>query len=300
MMPNVVVDPVSTGRDRLVGLAYRLTGSRHDAEEVVHDAWLRWSATDAALIERPDAWATTVVTRLALDRLRAQKVRRDRHVGPWLPEFEPHELIDWNRLRTAPTSHADERLLRLDSVRVEVLVLLDQLSPIERAVVVLADALELTFGEIAEIVDRSPASCRQLASRARKRMRAEHAPVALEPPDAEHWRIAGELLTALAAGDVTAVLGALAPDVQVTSDGGATVRAARRVIVTPHRVSRFLMTLSRRVDAVTFETCSWNGSPGLNVLQRSGVRVLMCFECHEGLIRRIWIQMDPAKTANTS
>jgi RNA polymerase sigma-70 factor, ECF subfamily len=293
-------DPIGLQRKRLVALAYRMTGSQAEAQDIVQDAWLRWATADHASIRSPDAWATTVVTRLSLDRLRAQAVRRNRHIGPWLPEFERTPITELPDPSTPPDSAPLQHALRLDSVRVEVLVILDRLSPVERAVIVLADAIELPFSEIATIVERSEAACRQLASRARKRLREQGIPEAYAPPNAQHWQKAGELLGALANGDLVQVMQLLSSDVVLVADAGGKVRAATREVISPWRVGRWLTNITKRLDFVYAVPTTWNGSPGLDITTRDNIRTLMCFEFDlTSQIRRVWIQRDPDKLTAT-
>jgi RNA polymerase sigma-70 factor, ECF subfamily len=295
------MDPISPQRQRLVALAYRMTGSQAEAEDIVQDAWLRWAGANHAEIRNPGAWATTVVTRLSLDRLRAQTVRRNRHIGPWLPEFERTPITELPDPSSPPDGAPLQQALRLDSVRVEVLVVLDRLSPVERAVIVLADAMELPFSEIATIVERSETACRQLVSRARKRLREQGIPEAYAPPNAMHWQKAGELLGALANGDLVQVMQLLSNDVVLVSDAGGKVRAATREVFSPWRVGRWLTNITKRLDIVSAVPTTWNGSPGLDIKTSDNIRTLMCFEFEDvtSQIRRVWIQRDPDKLTAT-
>ncbi|HET6875489.1 MAG TPA: sigma-70 family RNA polymerase sigma factor, partial [Acidimicrobiales bacterium] len=174
-------EPFEAARPRLLGLAYRMLGSRADAEDVVQEAWLRWHSSDQTGIARPEAWLTTTTTRLALDRLRTVRRRREEHLGPWLPE----------PILTVP---GPEDVVELaETLTLGFLTLLDRLDPLERAVVLLADVFDVDFADIAESVGRTPAACRQIASRARRRLRG-----AGRERVADHERrIVGELLAAL-------------------------------------------------------------------------------------------------------
>src|SRR5262249_46435662 len=184
-------------RPRLLGLAYRLLGGRSDAEDVVQEAWLRWSSADQAQIANPAGWLTTVVTRLAIDRVRQVERRREAHVGPWLPEPISTE-------RT-PEEHTE----LAESLTLGFLVVLDSLAPVERAVLLLADVFGEPFQVISAAVGKSEAACRQIASRARRKVRARPAPA----PGSEAAGLVGELLAALAAGDEARVVRLLDPDV---------------------------------------------------------------------------------------
>jgi RNA polymerase sigma-70 factor, ECF subfamily len=294
-----VADPIADDRKRLEALAYRLTGSLADAQDVVQDAWLRWAGTDKAPIHNPAAWATTVVTRLSLDRLRAQDVRRRRHVGPWLPEFERTPILEIPEPNTSNDAIPLAQALRLERIRIEVLALLDRLSPIERCVVVLADAFDIPFPEVAKIVERSEASCRQLASRARRRLRDEGLPETFAPPSAQHWARAGELLGLLAGGDIAGVMKLLSTDILLVTDAGPNVRAARKVVFTQWRVARLLVSITKRLEIDLAAPATWNGSPGLEIVDVHGIRTLLCFEFNETEVRRIYVQRDPEKMRHT-
>ena len=239
-------------RPRLVGLAYRITGSRIDAEDLVQEAWLRAQRTEWTDIDNPAAWLTTVVSRLALDELKSARRRRETYVGPWLPE----------PVRTAAPAATEEAVELAESLTLGFLRMLETLDPVERVVFLLADVFQTPFGEIAKVVDRSPSACRQVASRARRRVREgrhRHDP----PEEAE--RVAGELIVAVAAGDVAQVVSLLADDVELLSDGGAAVRAARRPVVGPEKVARFLVNIAQRYRGSVVEVASINDEPGIVV-----------------------------------
>lgn len=251
-------------RPRLTGLAYRLLGSLSDAEDVVQEAWFRWARADRDEIDNPAAWLTTVVGRLGLDRLRSRQRDRAEYVGPWLPE----PLVESVAARAAdpagdPQAHAETA----DSLTTAFLVLLEQLTPTERLVVLLADVFDEPFSSIAPIVGKSEAATRQLAVRARRKVRRpEGGSTPTRPPLAEQLRAAESFVVAVAMGDRDAVLGLVAPDVVLVSDGGAARHAARRPVVGPDRVARFMINIAKRLVAgATFELCVVNGSPGLLV-----------------------------------
>lgn len=239
-------------RPRLVGLAYRMLGTRADAEDVVQDAWLRWQGVDQPSLERPAAWLTTVTTRLALDRLRASRRRRDRerYVGPWLPE----PIVGY----PSPESTAE----MADSLTLGFLTMLDRLSPLERAVFLLADVFVVPFKDIAPAVNRTEPACRQIASRARRRLRSQPLQSARHL-DREQRQVVDSLIAALGAGDVEGAIAMVAPDVVLVSDGGATKRAARHPVVGADRVVRLLTNLIRRLGPrVTLHQATVNGDPG--------------------------------------
>jgi RNA polymerase sigma-70 factor, ECF subfamily len=281
-------------RPRLLGLAYRITGSRVDAEDVVQEAWLRWNDNNLT-VDRPQAWLTTVTARLALDRCRKIERQRLSYVGPWLPE----------PVRTAlPVSaHSDlndpaERVETLDTLRIGLLVLLDELNAIDRVIIVLVDVLALSFAEVAEVVDRSSDACRQIAVRARRRLHermAEHHEIRRHANSAEAWRLAGDLLAAIGTGDPAAVVPLLTSGVCLTSDGGPHHRAARRPVVGPERVARFMVNVGGRMSSsASLEPCSINGSPGIIVSRGATPSFALVVEASNG-IDRIWIVVNPDK-----
>lgn len=227
-------------RPYLRSIAYRMLGSIADAEDVVQDAWLRWHGTDRNAVVNPAAWLTTTATRLALDRIRTLSRRREEYVGPWLPE------------PVAVTADPEAAMELAESMTLGFLVVLDSLSATERAVFLLADVFGEPFAAIAAAVGKSEDNCRQIATRARRKVRAARPPE-VQSADAN---VLAQLLVATATGDVDGVLGLLDTDVVLLSDGGATRRAARRPVVGPGRVARFLINLGHRVetDAVEFRT----------------------------------------------
>lgn len=284
-------DVFATERPRLVGLAYRMLGSVADAEDVVQDVWLRWDSTDRPAIERPAAWLTTVTTRRAIDRLRQQRRRREDYVGPWLPEPLPTAT---GVTDPAPLRSDDPQAVldAADSLGVGLLVVLDTLGEVERAVFVLADVFGVPFDEIAEAVDRSTVACRQIASRARRKVRTAR----VDRAAADEGLLA-ELVGAVTVGDVDAVLSLLAPDVVLVSDGGASRRAARRPVVGADRVARFLVNLAARAPedaSVGFEEL--NGAPALVVRAPSLDLVLTAErEVRTGRVGAVRLVMNPDK-----
>ncbi len=283
---GAVVDALAAERPRLVGLAYRITGSRVDAEDVVQDAWERARRVDPGTIERPAAWLTTVVSRLALDHLRSAQRRRETYVGPWLPE----------PVVTDAAEDPAEMTELAESLTFGFLRVLEALTPVERAVFVLAEVFAVPFPEIAGIVDKTPDVCRQIATRARRRVRAG-ATRHRSPPDAD--RVAEELVVALAGGQTDRVISLLAPDVVLVSDGGPTTHAARRPVVGSDRVSRLMINLTKRGfrEAVTFRRVELNGLPGLLVLADDRPVLAMATAVEGGKVREVYTVVNPDKLA---
>ncbi|HET6965601.1 MAG TPA: RNA polymerase sigma factor SigJ [Acidimicrobiales bacterium] len=273
-----------TERPRLLGLAYRMVGSLSDAEDIVSEAWARWCAADQARLDSPQAWLTTVTSRLAIDWLRSARHQREAYVGPWLPE----------PVLTEPGP--EDRAELADSLTLGFLTLLDRLDPVERAVFLMADVFAVPFDEIAEAVGKTSAACRQVASRARRRLREAH--VRARPQDR---RVVDELLVALAMGDMDAVLARLAPDVVCISDGGKDRRAARRPVVGADRVGRFLANLVKRYqDRMTVDLATVNGEPGVVARLDGVIDFVAAFEVDGASVRTVHIVRNPDKLRLTT
>lgn len=221
-------------RPHLLSVAYRLTGTVADAEDIVQDAWLRWdSAETAGAITDLRAWLTTVVSRLGLDKLRSAAHRRETYTGNWLPEpvvtgfDEPDPLA---------------AVVAAEDARFAAMVVLERLTPDQRVAFVLHDGFGVPFAEVAEVLGINEAAARQLASRARKAVAAEPPP----EPDPSHNEVVGQLMAAMSAGDVAAVVALLHPDVIFTGDSNGKAPTAVHVIHGPDKVVRFMLGLARR------------------------------------------------------
>ena len=288
------VDAFEAARPRLLGLGYRMLGTIADAEDVVQEAFLRWHAADRDAIVNPDAWLTTVTSRLALDRLRAAKRQREDYVGPWVAE--PLVLPD----PPAPGPTPEEAAVRTESLTLGFLALLDRLAPVERAVFLLSDVFGVPFAEIAESVGKSPAACRQIASRARARVRegaprfsSGGGPDRAVVPDGT---VIEELLMAVALGDVDGVIARLAPDAVCMADGGATRRAGRRPVVGPARIARYLVNLTKKVgERAQYAAATINGCPGVIVSLDGELDLAVVIEANEGAVDRIFVIRNPDK-----
>ncbi len=242
-------------RARLRGLAYRMTGTPDDADDVVQEAWIRWQRADRTTIENPAAWLTTVTSRVALDRLTSAQVRREQYVGPWLPE------------PLATDAGPDEIVAATDSLTLGFMRVLETLQPIERAVFLLHDVFELPFGEVAAAVDRSEPATRQIAKRARDRVRAGRPRLTAEPSDVR--ALSDAFLTAMFDGDVDALAAMLTDDVVHVSDGGADHHAARRPVRGRQQVARLFVNITRRNLRPTdeFHAVDVNGQSGTYVVR---------------------------------
>ena len=232
-------------RERLEGVAYRLLGSRADAEDVVSDAYLRWRGVEPGTVRNAAALLTTITTRLALDRLRRATRDRARYVGPWLPEPLPTDP----ELLPAPDAPEDVVVLA-ESLTLGFLAVLERLSPDERAAYLLREVYGEPYEVVADALDRSPAACRQMVHRARARVQGTPR-FRLDRARAED--LAGRLASALLDDDAATLESLLHTDVVLVGDGGAHRRAARRPVVGPDRVGRLLRTLARRFDGAAFD-----------------------------------------------
>jgi len=223
-------DPLAPHRGRLLGLAYRMLGSRSDAEDVVQDAYLRFAG--AQDVHNAEAFLVTIVTRLCLDRLKSAKAQREIYVGPWLPE----PVFDAEGLS------ADAATELADDLSFALLLALDRLSPMERAAFLLHDVFDTPFSEIAAMLDRTEASCRQLASRARRAVR-DNRPAPVATPDS-HARLLQAFSDAVASGDVRQLAELLREDAVAITDGGGRKFAARNPIIGADKVARFFIGLA--------------------------------------------------------
>jgi RNA polymerase sigma-70 factor, ECF subfamily len=270
-------------RPRLIGIAYRMIGSTGEAEDVVQEAWLRWHRADRRAIVNPSAWLTTAVTRLALDRLRARKRDEARYVGPWLPTPIVERVTD------------PERSAELaESLTAAFMLMLERLSPDERATFLLVDVFGESFGEVALVMGRSAAACRQLATRARRKVRDDDG--RRRAIDRGGREVVDRFLVALATGDEQSALECLADDAVMLSDGGPSRRAARRPVVGPRRIHRLIDTLRHRMPAQWgMEAAVVGGHPGVVVTDGVGTVLTMSFEVAGGRIVRILSVVNPDK-----
>lgn len=265
---------------RMLGLAYRMLGSWADAEDVAAQAWLRWHERGPGDVRDPQAWLTTVATRIAVDRWRTLARRREEYIGPWLPEpIDPAVL---------PHETAEQR----ESLTLSLLHLMERLNPDERAVYVLRHAFDYPFPEIAQILGRTPASVRQLGHRARHKIGEVSARV--EP----HRRLAAidRLARAISEGRVSDAVSLLTADAVLVSDGGGKVKAALRPIVGADKVIRFLCGVAATAREVVVETVPVNGEPAFRVTADAVVRVFHV-QLSGDLVSTILVLGNPDKLA---
>ena len=230
-------------RDFLVGVAYRILGRMADAEDVVQEAWLRWQRANSAEVQDPRAFLVRVTTRLAIDRLRRIKARREEYVGPWLPE----PVLSSQLL---PSGDPSEEVELAESVSLALLVVLETLSPLERAVFVLHEVFGLSHPEVAEAVGRSEAAVRQVASRARAHVQARRPRYQSDP--STRREVTERFLAACATGNVDTLMAVLAPDVTLVADSGGRARAPRVPLHGATAVARFLAAIGRPENVAKF------------------------------------------------
>ncbi|MFJ9560879.1 RNA polymerase sigma factor SigJ [Streptomyces fuscichromogenes] len=283
--------PVAGERRRLTGLAYRLLGSLTEAEDAVQEAYARWYALSPrgrADIASPGAWLTTVTGRICLDLLGSARMRRERYVGEWIPEPLP-DRTQWPG--AGPDDPAD-RITLDESVGMAFLVVLETMTPAERVAFVLHDVFRYPFAEIAVIVGRTPAACRQLAASARRRVGATGAPAG---PAAGQAALVRRFREAWEAGDIEALVGLLAPDAVMTADGGGLASSVPRPVEGGERIARYLVHMADRVPALTLLERTVNGRPGL-VARHAGITVTVAaFDLADGRVTRIWAVRNPEK-----
>jgi RNA polymerase sigma-70 factor (TIGR02957 family) len=283
-------DEVEAERPRLFGLAYRLLGSASEAEDAVQDAFLRWTAADPAAIEKPPAWLTRVVTNLCLNRLASASRRREKYVGVWLPE---PVLTDGGAL--GPLETIEQR----ESVSFALLVLLERLTPAERAAFVLREAFGYTHRQVAEVLGLSEANCRQLDHRARRRLAEGRSRF---ETSVERWRrLAERFIAAAWAGDLEGLERLLAEDVTTWSDGGGKVVAARRPVSGRARVARYLAGLAGKFGAgITVSAAEVNGQPALLTWIGEVLVGVLVPELVDGRLHALRMVLNPEKLAFAS
>jgi RNA polymerase sigma factor (sigma-70 family) len=294
--PDPGLSAIMSERRQLINLAYRLLGSLAEAEDAVQETYARWSAMSQRqqeAIESPGAWLTTVASRICLDLLGSARARRERYVGEWIPEPLP-EPAEWISSRPGgATVDPADRVTLDESISMAFLVVLESMTPAERVAFILHDVFRYSFAEVAEITGRTPAACRQLASSARRRIRASQAPAA---PAARHAGIVRDFKQVWEAKDIDALIGLLDPDATAIADGGGLASAALRPIEGAEQIARYYVDLARRTpNNVTILERTVNGQPGL-VAQQDGVTVtVFAFDLAGDRIKHIWAVRNPDK-----
>ncbi|MDQ0603526.1 RNA polymerase sigma-70 factor (ECF subfamily) [Streptomyces canus] len=287
MTTDTVTDVFEEHRPVLVGVAYRMLGRVADAEDVVQEAWLRWSGADRSEVREPRGYLVRVTTRLAIDRLRQVKARNEAYVGPWLPE--PY-VTDFGDM----VPDTAERAVLADSVSLAVLVVMESLSPLERAVFVLREAFGYPYAEIATMLDKGEAAVRQLSGRARKHVEERRPRYDVDP--VQRRDLTERFLAAAAEGDLQGLMSMLAPDVRLVSDSGGKSKAPLRVIETADKVGRFLVGAARKgVPDMSFRFLELNGGPALLLLSGDKPDSVFQLDVVDGRIQSVYVVRNPDK-----
>lgn len=270
-------------RARLWGVAYRMLGSRADADDMVQEAYLRWHGAPTAEVRTPEAWLVTTTTRLCIDRLRQRRVEREAYVGPWLPE----PLVE-----EAPPADAATELA--SDLSVAFLAVLERLAPEERAAFLLHDVFDADYGEIAAALGKSEATCRQIVSRARRRVRESRPRVRVDPSARE--RLVDSFMHAIAARDRNALLAIFADEATLMSDGGGKAKAARKIVRSGAKVVRFLLGVLRPVRAsLTLEKIVVNGETGVALRVDGRLLSVMSLDTDGERIVGVYSVLNPDK-----
>jgi len=270
-------------RNLLFTVAYEMLGSAADAEDVLQETWLRWSEVDLGEVRDVRAYLVRITTRLSLNRIRTLARRRESYVGPWLPE----------PLLTAPDIAEDVELA--DSVSTAMLMVLETLTPTERAVFVLREVFDVPYDEIAAAVDKSPAAVRQIAHRARSHVEARRPREAVSP--AQRTEVIGRFMNAVATGDLQGLMDVLAPDVVLITDGGGQKQAALRPIEGVEKVLRFLAAVTPDDGSASAARVLVNGGPGLRLMLGDELDTIATMRVDNGLVTELYLVRNPDKLA---
>ncbi|MER6152276.1 RNA polymerase sigma-70 factor [Streptomyces hirsutus] len=287
MSTDTVTDAFEEHRPVLLGVAYRMLGRVADAEDVVQEAWLRWAGGDRSAVREPRAYLVRVTTRLAIDRLRQIKARGETYVGPWLPE--PY-LTDFGDT----TPDTAEQVVLTDSVSLAVLVVMESLSPLERAVFVLREAFGYPYSDIAAMLDRGEPAVRQLAARARRHVEERRPRYDVDP--AQRRDLTERFLAAAAGGDLEGLMKLLAPDVRLVGDSGGKSRAPLRVLESADKVGRFLVGVTRKgFPDASVRLLELNGGPAALVLIGGRPDTVFQLDVVDGRVQAVYVIRNPDK-----
>jgi RNA polymerase sigma-70 factor (ECF subfamily) len=293
--PDPGLDAIMSERRQLINVAYRLLGSLAEAEDAVQETYARWYAMSRQqqdAIANPGAWLTTVASRICLNLLGSARARRETYLGEWIPEPLP-DRTEWTTGRPGGTTDPADRVTLDESVSMAFLVVLESMTPAERVALILHDVFRYSFAEVAEIVGRTPAACRQLASSARRRIRTSQAPAT---PTARQAGIVADFKAAWEAKDIDALIGLLDPDATAIADGGGLATTFLRPIEGAGQIARAWVEIANRAPSnMTFLECTVNGQPGL-VAQQDGLTVtVFAFDVAGDRIKHIWVVRNPEK-----
>jgi RNA polymerase sigma factor (sigma-70 family) len=294
--PDPALSVLVSERRQLISLTYRLLGSMAEAEDAVQETYARWyamSAPQQGAIASPGAWLTTVASRICLNQLGSARARRETYVGEWIPEPLP-EAAEWAAGRPGSTTIDPADRVTLDeSISMAFLVMLESMTPAERVAFILHDVFRYPFAEVAEITGRTPAACRQLASSARRRIRAAQAPAT---PPGRQAGIIRDFKRAWEARDIDSLIGLLDPGATATADGGGLAIAFLSPIEGSEQIARAWAEIASRVPGnMTFLERTVNGQPGLVAEQDGAIVTVFAFDVAGDRIRHIWAVRNPEK-----
>ncbi|MEU6715634.1 RNA polymerase sigma factor SigJ [Nonomuraea sp. NPDC046802] len=292
--PDPALSSIVGERRRLINLAYRLLGSLADAEDVVQETYARWyamSPQQQGAVQSPGGWMTTVASRICLNLLGSARARREHYVGEWVPEPLPAPT-EWTSGQSGGTADPADRITLDESINMAFLVVLESMTPAERVAFILHDVFGYPFTDVAEIVGRTPAACRQLASSARRRIRTWQTPTS---SSARYAGIVRDFKQAWEAKDIDALIGLLDPGATSIGDGGGLASAALRPIEGGAQIARAYADVARAASTMTILERTVNGRPGL-VVQHNGITVaVLAFHITGDRITHIWAVRNPEK-----
>jgi RNA polymerase sigma-70 factor (ECF subfamily) len=273
-------------RSRLFGIAYRMLGTRQEAEDAVQEVYLRWNQAEANSVRSPEAWLVSVTTRLCIDRLRTLKVDRECYLGPWLPE----PIV-------AEVASPETDLENAEHLSVAFLFMLERLSPEERASFLLHEVLDFDYTEIAGALQRSEGACRQLVYRARLRLGEPGG--RFRPSPEKHLALVKQFVAATTTGDIGRIVALLSDDAQLVADGGDTARTVLKPLQGAERIARLFHVIARQVSAhavrLDYRLVLVNGELGLLRLFNGTLHSVLAFETSADRITSISIVANPAK-----
>jgi RNA polymerase sigma factor (sigma-70 family) len=279
-------------RRQLTNLTYRLLGSLGDAVQETYARWYALSRQEQDVIESPGAWLNTVASRICLNQLSSARARRETYVGEWIPEPVP-DAAEWTTARSGQiTIDPADRVTLDESINMAFLIVLESMTPAERVAFILHDVFRYSFAEVAEIVGRTPAACRQLASSGRRRLSTSRPP---STPLARQVSIVREFKRAWEAKDIDALIGLLDPEATAIADGGGIVNAVLRPTEGSEQIARGCVTFALRAPDLRILERTVNGQPGLIAQQGGATVAVMAFDITSDLIKTVWVVLNPEK-----
>ncbi|MGW4296614.1 RNA polymerase sigma factor SigJ [Micromonospora chersina] len=286
-------DGIAGERRQLINVAYRLLGSVAEAEDAVQDAYARWYGLPRSRreeIRSPGAWLTTVTSRICLDVLGSARARRERYVGAWLPEPLP-DRTEWDPVASAGRVDPADQIVLDESVSMAFLVVLESMTPAERVAFVLHEVFRYPFAEIAGVLERTPAACKQLAASARRRVTVAPAPA----PATGQADVVRHVKEAWETRDIAALVALLNPAAVMTADGGGVVGTVLHPVEGGAQIARYMVAIAERAPGLELLERTVNGVPGL-VARRAGVvETVASFDVADGRVTRIWVVRNPEK-----